>query len=73
MNPVLLIFTQIAIAGCGFLVYFLFALRRESKRLRKESRVEIRPMSTQARRGQVVQLYAVERVATRKMRGAASR
>jgi hypothetical protein len=71
MNPVLLIFAQIAIAGCGFLVYFLYALRRESKKLRKRPRVEIRPMPSQTCRGHVVQLYEV--VTTRKVRGVASR
>ena len=33
MNPALLIFTQIAIAGGGFLVYFLYALVRESRNI----------------------------------------
>jgi len=73
MNPALLIFTQIAIAGCGFLVYFLCALRRESRNLRRRPKVEIRPVSTQATRGNVVRLYTVEKVATRKVRGVATR
>lgn len=73
MNPALLIFTQIAIAGCGFLLYFLYALWRESKSFRKKPKVEIRPISVQAGRGTVVQLYTVEKVATRKVRGLASR
>jgi len=71
MNPVLLIFTQIAIAACGFLIYFLYALRRESRSLRRGPKVEIRPISAQSSRGNVVQLYAVEKVSGfRKVRGA---
>ncbi|HKR83264.1 MAG TPA: hypothetical protein VJS37_03760 [Terriglobales bacterium] len=73
MNPALLIFTQIVIAGCGFLIYFLYALRRESRTFRKRPRVEIRPISTQTTRENVVRLYTVDKVATRKVRGVAIR
>jgi len=71
MNPALLVFTQIAIAACGFLIYFLYALRRESKNSRRGPKVEIRPISTQSTRGNVVQLYTVEKIsAFRKLRSA---
>jgi hypothetical protein len=73
MNPVLLIFTQIAIAGCGFLIYFLYALRRESRRVRTGPKVEIKPISTHPTRGNVVRLYTVDKVATRQVRGVAIR
>jgi threonine/homoserine/homoserine lactone efflux protein len=32
----LLIFTTFALAGCGFLIYFLVALWRDSRRMRRE-------------------------------------
>ena len=62
MNPALLIVTQIAIAACGFLIYFLYALGRESRNSRRRPKVEIRPVSTRSRRGKVVQLYTVEKI-----------
>lgn len=73
MNPALLIFTQIAIAGCGFLVYFLYAVRRESRQVRKGPKIEIRPVSTQANATKVIQLYSVDEPAARKRRGASGR
>jgi hypothetical protein len=74
MNPALLIFTQIAIAGCGFLVYFIYAMRRESKNSRKGPKVEIRPISAQSSRGNVVHLYTVERISGwRKLRSVSGR
>jgi len=42
MNPALLVFTQIAIAGSGFLIYFLYALWRDSRKHDRNSRVNIR-------------------------------
>ncbi len=45
----LVIFTIVALAGCAFLIYFMFALWRDSRDSRKGPRVEIRsrefPMS----------------------------
>ena len=74
MNPGLLIFTQIAIAGVGFLLYFLYALRRESKNLRKGPKVEIRPIATGVNPRKVIQLYTVEKGAgLRKARSASNR
>ena len=66
MNPALLIFTQIAIAGGGFLVYFLVALRREMRNTPRGPKVEIRPVPTQASRQNVIQLYAIDRPGARR-------
>jgi len=72
MDPGLLIFTQIAIAGCGFLMYFLYALWRESRGLRKKPRVEIRRVSMHATRGKVLHLYRLEKTGSPKVRGKGS-
>ena len=66
MNPGLLILTQIAIAGCAFLVYFFHALRRD---LQKKAKVHIRPISTLITRGRVVQLYALDKGRDSKVAG----
>ncbi len=66
MNPVLLIFTQIAIAGGGFLVYFLVALRRELRNSPRGPKVEIRPVSTQTRRQNVIQLYTIDKTTAKR-------
>ena len=63
MKPALLIFTQIAIAGCGFLVYFLFALWRDSHRGPK---ADIRRVTTCANQGKVIQLYSAAELRDRK-------
>jgi threonine/homoserine/homoserine lactone efflux protein len=60
MKPGLLIFTQIAIAGCGFLIYFIFALWRDSRRPRNAPKAEIRPVTTAATKGKVISLYIEE-------------
>ena len=59
MNPALLIFTQIAIAGGAFLVYFFYAIHRESRNSRKSPKVEIRPMSTRPSGVKVIEIYTV--------------
>ena len=67
MNPGLLIFTQIAIAGCGFLIYFLYALWRDSRRSRKGPRVEIRSLPSRVQpKGKLLRLYSVEEQHERK-------
>ena len=38
----LVIFTVVAVAGCKFLIYFMFALWRDSRKPRHGQRVEIR-------------------------------
>jgi hypothetical protein len=72
MNPVLLIFTQITITGCGFLVYFLYALRRDSRNSGK-SKVQIRPTSTHIGKSNVVELETSGKVHVRKVRSASGR
>ncbi len=59
MNPALLIFTQIAIVGCGFMVYSFYALHRESRNSQRSPKVEIRPISTRPSRERVIQIYTV--------------
>ncbi len=59
MNPALLIFTQIAIAGCGFMVYFLYGLHKESRNSRRSPKVEIRPISTRSSSVRVIQIYTM--------------
>jgi threonine/homoserine/homoserine lactone efflux protein len=73
MNPGLLIFTQIAIAGCGFLIYFLYALWRESRGAGKRPKVEIRRDSTHATRGHVLQLHRLEEGAKPRARAKGTR
>jgi threonine/homoserine/homoserine lactone efflux protein len=67
MNPVLLIFTQIAIAGCGFLLYFLFALWRDSH---KGPKVKIRRVTTGRNQEKIIQLYTAEELRARQARRA---
>ena len=57
MNPALLIFTQIAIAGGGFLVYFLYALFRESRNSRRGPKVEVRSLSRRPGGVKIIQIY----------------
>ena len=57
MNPALLIFTQIAIAGGGFLVYFLYALIRDSRNSRRGPKVEVRPLSRRPGGVKIIQIY----------------
>jgi threonine/homoserine/homoserine lactone efflux protein len=60
----LLIFIEIALAGCAFLLYFLFMLWRDSRNLRAGQRVEIRRLTIRpARRGKVLHLYSVDELA----------
>jgi len=57
----LLIFTEIALAGCAFLLYFLFMLWRDSRKSRAGQRVEIRRLTSRpAQRGKVLNLYSVD-------------
>lgn len=73
MNPVLLIFTQITVTGCGFLVYFLYAVGRESRKARKRTRVQIRTIASQPAESNVIQLDTPEKAAVQKRRGASGR
>ncbi len=67
MNPALLIFTQIAIAGCGFLVYFLVVLWRDSRRSRKHPKVEVRVMASSPSSAKVIQLYSSDKIGTQEV------
>jgi threonine/homoserine/homoserine lactone efflux protein len=60
----LLIFIEIALAGCAFLLYFLFMLWRDSRRSRSGQRVEIRELpSRSAQKGKNLRLYSIEELA----------
>jgi threonine/homoserine/homoserine lactone efflux protein len=56
----LVIFTIVAMAGCGFLIYFLFALWRDSRNSRRGSRVEIRKLPSRREKGKLLHLYNAE-------------
>jgi threonine/homoserine/homoserine lactone efflux protein len=62
----LTIFVEIALAGCAFLLYFLYALWREERNWRKRSRVHIRkfPRRTQEN-GELLPLYSTEELRER--------
>jgi threonine/homoserine/homoserine lactone efflux protein len=56
--PALLIFIGIALGGCAFLFYFLYALWREEYGSRRTARVEITKLPTRkAERGKLLRLY----------------
>jgi threonine/homoserine/homoserine lactone efflux protein len=62
----LVIFTVVAMAGCIFLVYFMFALWRDSRNSRREQRVEIRRLPRLAKdRGKLLHLYRGEDLSAR--------
>ena len=55
----LVIFTVVAMAGCTFLIYFMFALWRDSRR--HGQRVEIRRLpSLRKDKGKLLHLYRAE-------------
>ncbi len=55
----LVIFTVVAMAGCTFLIYFMFALWRDSRR--HGQRVEIRRLpSLRKDKGKLLHLYNAE-------------
>ncbi len=57
----LVIFTVIVMAGCGFLIYFMFALWRDSRSSRREPRVEIRRLpGLRKGRGKLLHLYRAD-------------
>jgi len=53
-------FTLVAIAGCAFLIYFIFALWRDSRNSRPGERVEIRKLPTRKNKGKLLYLYSAE-------------
>ena len=57
----LVIFTLVAMAGCAFLIYFMFALWRDSRNSRREPRVEIgRVPSLRKEKGRLLHVYTAE-------------
>ena len=61
------VFIAIALAGCVFLSYFLYALWREEYRSRSGARVEItRLPSRKAERGKLLRLYPAKETRERK-------
>jgi threonine/homoserine/homoserine lactone efflux protein len=62
----LLIFIEIALAGCAFLLYFLYKLWQDSRTSRTRSRVEIRRLPARPlQRGKILHLYGTEELAKR--------
>lgn len=62
----LVIFTAIAMAGCVFLIYFMFALWRDSRNSRRGQRVEIRRLpSPRKDRDKFLHLYRADDLGTR--------
>jgi len=57
----LVIFTVVAMAGCAFLIYFMFALWRDSRNSRRGQRVEIRRLpSLRKDKAKLLHLYSAE-------------
>jgi hypothetical protein len=62
----LLIFIEIALAGCAFLLYFLCMLLRDSRKSRTGQRVEIRKLTSRpGQRGKVLHLYSIDELGRR--------
>jgi threonine/homoserine/homoserine lactone efflux protein len=61
----LVIFTEVAIAGCAFLIYFMYALWRDSRTSRQAPRVEIRKLSRRNANYKVLHLYSPEDLSVR--------
>jgi threonine/homoserine/homoserine lactone efflux protein len=56
----LVIFTEVAIAGCAFLIYFMYALWRDSRSSRQAPKVEIRKLSRRNDNYRLLRLYSPE-------------
>jgi threonine/homoserine/homoserine lactone efflux protein len=62
----LVIFSAVAMAGCVFLIYFVFALWRDSRNSRRGQRVEIsRRPSPRKDKGKLLHLYSAEELRAR--------
>jgi len=62
----LVIFIVIAMAGCAFLIYFMFALWRDSRTARRGKPVEIRRLpSPRKDKRKVLHLYSAEQLRLR--------
>lgn len=65
----LVILTVVAVAGCKFLIYFMFALWRDSRKPRHGQRVEIRRFPRLRKdKGQLLHLYSGEDILARAQR-----
>jgi len=63
----LTIFLVITLAGCAFLLYFLFALWRDGRKSGKRTRVEVRKLPERRQpTGKLLRLYSTEEVRQRK-------
>jgi hypothetical protein len=68
----LLIFIEIALAGCAFLLYFLCMLLRDSRKSRTGQRVEIRKLTSRPGQGKVLHLYSIDELGRRSPKRKAS-
>jgi hypothetical protein len=59
MTPVL-IFTEIAIPACAFLIYFMVALWRDSRPWHTRARVSIRRTAPRKKEGKVLYLRSLD-------------
>ena len=65
-----LIFTAVMLAGCIFLIYFLFALWRDAQKQRRGPRVEIRELASRKRsRNKLLRMYSAESLHARDRTG----
>jgi len=55
-----LIFTEIAMAGCAFLVYFAIALWRDSRRWQTRERASIRRLAPRKKEGKLLYLHSLD-------------
>ena len=63
----LIILTEIGLGSCAFLLYFLYALWRESRKLRRRPQVEIRRLPDHKREeASVIPIREMEQVRRRK-------
>ena len=61
------IFIVITLAGCAFLLYFLYALWRDGRKCRKRTRVEIIKLPGRRKAiGKLLRLYNTEELRDRK-------
>ena len=63
-------FTLVAIAGCAFLIYFMFALWRDSRNSCLGQRVEIRKLPSRRDKGKLLYLYSADSLGARQQRRA---
>jgi threonine/homoserine/homoserine lactone efflux protein len=64
----LVIFTVIAMAGCVFLIYFMFALWHDSSNSRRRPRVEIRRLPSKRAKGKLLHMHSAEDLQLREKR-----